>query len=87
MADVRADVPNFFSKGAMQFFGSRIESALMKGDYFITSEQPPYGARKYTARKWNRNGGIDSVGKGFTKYPTKEAAKEAIKELQKEQQK
>ena len=86
MADVRADVPSFFSRGAMEFFGSRIESSLMKGDYFITSEVPPYEGKRYTVRWWNRDGRIKSMGKGFTKYPTKEDAKEAIKELQKERE-
>jgi len=46
----------FFDKSTMEFWHSRIESELIKGKYFITSEKAGFGhiekvGRKFTIRK------------------------------------
>ena len=64
----------FFSPGAMQFFHCRIESALIRGRYFITSEQmeeheymdaqgrmQPPTERRYTVRYAQDDGSIESI--------------------------
>lgn len=65
---------HFFSRGANDFFHSRIESDLIRGRYFITSEQCedgtrfdthgapiPASERRYTARYANDDGSITSL--------------------------
>lgn len=65
----------FFSRDTMRFFKCTIETGLFKGGYFITSEQPPHGGRKYTARKVDfLNGSIKTIGE-FGKCSTKALAK------------
>lgn len=57
MADVRfynqRNGQHFFSRNNMRFFASRVESSLLSGDYFITSEKAGFVSNKrvYTARQ------------------------------------
>jgi len=72
---------HFFDKSAMRFFNSRISWGSltpMNGYYlFITSEQSPYGSRRYTLRLWNGENFTD-VG-GFEGFETLAQAKRALK--------
>lgn len=69
----------FFERSTIRFFKSCIESGLLKGGYFITSEEPPHGGRKYSARKVDYlNGSIETLS-DFCEYSTKEDARDAIK--------
>jgi hypothetical protein len=53
----------WFSPATMQFFDSKIETELINGKYFITSEQGPHQlARHYTIRVVNDDATIDTVG-------------------------
>jgi len=71
----------WFTKKTMSFFKSRIESGLIKGMYFITSEQiDERFERLYSVRKAMPDGEIQTIG-GFQGYKTKEAAKAAITKL------
>ena len=74
---------HFFSEGAMRFFNSQLESGLLKGNYFITSERMELSMpKRYTVRQ-AVNGGerIHSVSE-HCQYGTLDNAKEAISELQ-----
>ena len=47
---------HWWDKESMRFFGTRISTKLYQGDggiYFVTSEQPPHGARKYSVRQYH----------------------------------
>lgn len=81
--EIREANKNFFSYGAMQFFDSRIESAVLFGRYFITSEQfhdsCEDGPRKYTIREAKDGGGINTVGE-FQQFESAEEAYEYLKE-------
>lgn len=81
MADVRAANrragQHFFDRDTMQFFHSKIESGLLMGRYFITSERPPDAAREYTIREAKDNGHIDTIG-GFRGFPSLAKAKAAV---------
>ena len=69
----------FFSRSTMRFFSSCMETGLLKGGYFITSEEPPHGGRKYSARKVDYlNGSIETLS-NFCEYRTKEDAKDTIR--------
>lgn len=80
----KANGYHFFDRKTMSFFNSKIESALLKGGYFITSEQVETSAgiepRKYTLRKCNDNATVTTVGE-FQRFRTKAAAKHYIKTL------
>lgn len=67
----------WFGRGEMRFFGTRIESGIIRGRYFITSEQPPNGARAYSVRSFDDEGSIDTVGK-FCSHATKASALVAV---------
>ena len=79
---------HFFDRGAMRFFESRIESGLLKGGYFITSERfasISYDAdieipsRMFHVRKIDEEWplGIDRIG---DHYETREDAMDAVRE-------
>lgn len=53
---------HFFDTGTMQFFESVIESPLISGQYFVTSEKIPYEERVYSVRRVLDNGAIETVG-------------------------
>jgi len=63
----------WFNKETMAFFDSKIESKLIEGQYFISSEYSPWGGKKYTIRIVSPIGAVDTVGE-FGKYETKEEA-------------
>ena len=69
----------WFGKGEMRFFGTRIESGIIRGKYFITSELPPNGSRMFTIRSFDEKGEIDSAG-DFCQHKTKRDAMEALTE-------
>jgi hypothetical protein len=79
----------FFSPGAMESFHSRIESGLIRGRYFITSEQmepepytdvrgreQPATERKYNVRYVQDNADIETIG-DHMQYDSGAAAMEA----------
>lgn len=67
----------WFSPGSMKFFGTKIESGIIAGRYFITSEQPPSGPRKYSVRSFDDKGGVDTVG-DFCAHSNRTAAMKAV---------
>jgi len=74
----------WFSKGAMKFFDTKIETSLLKGGYFVTSEDIDcHNFRKYKIRRVkNDKGNIETIGDSFNRL---EKAKEIIRDmLQKE---
>jgi len=69
----------WFSRESMKFFHSRIETALYRGEYFITSEGSP--ARRYSIRKAVDGGAlIETVG-GYGAYNSLEAARTALRAI------
>jgi hypothetical protein len=83
IADVKAwnkrASQHFFDRATMKFFNTRIESTLMKGNYFITSEKHPYNPRHCRVRQYNpRNHHILTIGEEMT-Y---QEAKDSIRTLQ-----
>lgn len=86
LADVknanRAAGMHWFDRDTTRFFRTRIESKLLAGDYFITSEAYSDTApRLYSIRQAQPDGGIETIGR-FQGYTTKAAAQEAVKKLQ-----
>lgn len=69
----------WFSPDTMRFFRTRILGGLVAGKYFVTSEKPPHGPRKYSIREVkNTQGHIWTVGE-FCQYGTARAARAALK--------
>ena len=74
----------FFSPDTLRFFNSEIESELMAGALFITSERPPEsmrpavwnGERRFTLRAALASGDVATVG-AFGAYPSKAKARKA----------
>ena len=80
MREVQDTFTHFFSPGAVQGFGSRIESALYGGRYFVTSERTYNGtSRRYTVREATQDDIVD-IGE-FQQYRTRGQAIAAIKKL------
>jgi len=52
----------WFHRSRMAFFGTQIHGGIIQGKYFVTSEQPPRGPRKYSVRTFNETGDVDTVG-------------------------
>lgn len=78
IADVRAANKaiggHWFDRSSMRFFNSVIESKLINGRYFVTSERIDLDHKKlYTVREANSDGDIDIVGE-FQGYHTRENA-------------
>ncbi len=69
---------HWFERSTMRFFQCRIESRLLKGRYFISSEQGPSGERLFTLRQVEADGGVDTVG-DFQAHRTKADAKRALR--------
>lgn len=67
----------WFKAAALRFFGTRIESGIIRGKYFVSSEQPPYGPRKYSVRTFDDDGSICTIGE-FCAYNSKREAIAAI---------
>lgn len=71
---------HFFSPETMRFFGSKIESGILGGNYFITSEKNfDDTKREFKVRSFAQNGKVNGNPLGKT-FETKEQAKDAIKE-------
>ena len=74
---------HFFERDAMRFFRSRIEDGgkVYGGRYFITSEQFEFQGeafeRRYTLRRVNDDGTIDSVFGQFQEHATLDDARSA----------
>lgn len=68
----------WFGRGEMRFFGTRIESEIIGKRYFITSEQPPHGPRKYSVRSFDEAGNVNTFGE-FYAYSCKADALEALR--------
>lgn len=70
---------HFFDRDTMRFFRSRIESGIIAGNRFITSEQfNDDTARKFTVRQFDNQGRISEVGE-FQQHATRAAAVAAAK--------
>ena len=68
---------HWFEADSMEFFKSRLESNLIDGRYFITSEHGPYGPRAFSVRMADEDAHIQTVG-DFMAYETLEAAETAL---------
>ncbi len=53
---------HWFEDDAMQFFKTRLESDLIDGRYFITSERGPNGPRAYSIRMADEDAHIQTIG-------------------------
>lgn len=81
----KAAEQHFFDEDTMRFFRSRVESGVIGGRYFITSEQfvgsdEIAQPRRYTIRVARENGHVDTVGE-FQEYGTKGLAVRAAHAL------
>lgn len=72
---------HFFDRDAMICFNSKIESGVIRGRYFITSEIDLMNEKKYSVRMCI-DGRIEDVG-GYHYWNTKQGAEGFIKELPK----
>jgi hypothetical protein len=54
----------FFSPDTMRFFDSHILTGVIGGRFFITSEQPPEGPRRYSVRVAWEDGGVSTMTPG-----------------------
>lgn len=69
----------FFEKTTMRFFNSRIESGILKGRFFITSERFNEDApRLFTLREVKPDGKVETLGE-FQEFATIQEAKEYLK--------
>ena len=69
---------HFFDDLTIQFFNSRIESYLVDGHYFVTSERyDDTTPRLYTLRYAHESGVIETVGE-FQQYESVESALEGV---------
>ena len=83
-AAFKAEDNGWFSKGTMEWWHSKIESQLIAGQFFITSEQrEPDTERKFSVRKVTRSKAgslsIDTIGE-FHSHETLEQARQALDE-------
>lgn len=67
----------WFSPDTMEFFKSRIETDLIDGQFFISSEKPPHGPRAYTIRAVREDATIATLG-NFGEYATLEDALDVL---------
>ena len=70
----------WFDPASMKFFSTRIESEILGGKYFVTSEQPPHGPRAFTVRAFDSQGSIDTVGE-LVGHKSRSSAIAAIREI------
>jgi hypothetical protein len=87
MSDVRAANKAagqfWFSRETMRFFKSKVETSLLRGGYFITSEREEAGSqRRYTIRRENAEHYIDTVGY-LGEFRTLAAAQAALSDIRK----
>lgn len=83
----------FFDAGTLRFFRSRVHDDLYGGRYFVTSERDEGfgvlgaawgGERRYTVRRANGDGSIDTVGE-FGQYGSRSGAHAAAARLASEE--
>ncbi|RJQ46849.1 MAG: hypothetical protein C4534_02045 [Gaiellales bacterium] len=67
----------WFEPATMRYFQTKIETSLIAGRYFVTSERHEDEPRRYTCREALPDGSIESVGQ-FQQYRTLKEAREAI---------
>jgi hypothetical protein len=84
-AAFKAEGDNWFDKGTMEWWHSKIESDLIGGQFFITSEQrEPDTERKFSVRKVIRakagNLSVDTIGE-FHSHETLAQARQALDEV------
>lgn len=85
MAEVRAANKaighHWFDADTMRFFNSRVESELINGRYFVTSEQfSSADQRMFNVRRVEANGAVNTVD-DFQGLATKQAAIDAARRL------
>lgn len=84
IADVKranSEIGNcWFSPDTLAYFDSRIGRFLFGGRWFVTSECGPSGERRYTVRRANADGTIDTEG-DFQQYDTAAEARRAAQRL------
>ena len=73
---------HWFERDTMRFFKTRIESGLIAGHRFITSEKGPDGVRRYSVREACPDGTIDTVGE-FQAYRTRDQARAHVLDVPK----
>ncbi len=78
----RGNGGRFFEPSVMQAFSSQIETQILPGNYFVTSERFPRveGAafpRRYTLRRATNNGAIQTIG-GYQAFDSVQDALAAI---------
>lgn len=83
LADVRAanqSIGNhWFDQSTMRFFRTKLESGLIAGKWFITSEKASDDERRrFTVREAQPDGSIDTVGE-FQGFSTRADARESLK--------
>ena len=71
---------HFFSRGAMRFFNSKIESPVLRGRYFITSEIGPNEVKAYSVHMASDAGEIETIG-GFHSFKSTKEAMAFVREL------
>ena len=74
----RAIGHHWFDADTIRFFGSRVEGGILRGQYFISSEQDQYRTgghkRQFSLRLAHDDGKIDTIG-NFCATPTREQCK------------
>jgi hypothetical protein len=76
----RAIGNHWFDRSTMSFFNCKIESGLIAGRYFITSEKNEDRPRLFSVRAAMPDGSIDTIGE-FQAYISRDDARAAIKSL------
>lgn len=71
---------HFFSPANMKFFSSKVETSLIAGRYFITSDRNHRNEKAFTIRMAKDDASILTVG-SFGQFKTKEDAKNYLKKL------
>jgi len=74
----------WFDRSNTRFFNTRIESGILRGKYFVSSEQYDDNTpRKFTLRSFDETGSVDTVGE-FQAHSTKADAIAAIPQTEME---
>lgn len=72
--EVMQENPTWFSPDTMEFFESKIESELIDGNYFVSSEKTGFReTRRAFSVRMATEDGIHTVG-GFQRFKTKRSA-------------
>lgn len=70
---------HWFEPSTMRFFESTIETGILKGCYFVSSETGPDRKTGYTLRVVRENGSVGTVGT-FRAHKSVDDAKEALRQ-------